>query len=235
MRKFGWQIGQEITLKGTVFPVDLTFKLLGEITTETGNAMIFWFDRRYLEEAMERFGGMRAVGMIWLRAERPEMVDGIMRGVTDLFRNSEAEVSAETEKSFYAGFGFLVVGAVVVIAANTSAMGVRERVPEIAVLKSLGFRRRPILIALLAESTAVAFVGGLLGAGSAYVIFKALAAAGKTGNAMPFLGPLATFQVSPAVAAQGLAIALAVGLVAGLIPAWNGARLNVAEALRRLF
>jgi putative ABC transport system permease protein len=248
MRKFGWRVGQEITLKGTIFPVDLTFKIVGEIGARRASAMILWFDRRYLEEAMERFGGMRAVGMIWIRAARPGDVAGIMRAVTDLFRNSEAEVTAETEKSFFAGFfstfqglirvilvvGFLVVGAVVVIAANTSAMGVRERVPEIAVLKSLGFRRRPILAALLAESMVVALVGGLLGAAGAYLIFEALAAAGKTGD-MPFLGPLAGFRMSPGVAAEGVAIALAVGLVAGAVPAWNGARLNVAEALRRLF
>jgi putative ABC transport system permease protein len=130
--------------------------------------------------------------------------------------------------------GFLVVGAVVLIAANTSAMSVRERVPEIAVLKSLGFRRRPILAVLMAESTLVALLGGIVGAAGAYAILGALHAAGKTGT-MPFLGPLASFNMSPAVAAEGIAIALAVGVVAGIVPAWNGARLNVVEALRRLF
>jgi putative ABC transport system permease protein len=249
-RKFGWRIGQEVTLRGTIFPVDLTFKIVGTIHSKTGgSSIVFWFNRKYLEEAMESRGGLRAVGMIWLRAARPEDVDGIIRAVDDLFRNSEAETAAETEKAFFASFfssfkgmirvilavGFLVVGAVVLIAANTSAMGVRERIPEIAMLKSLGFQRRPILLALLAESMAQALLGGLLGAGGAFVIFHALAAAGKTGGGMPFLGPLASFHISPAVAAQGLAIALAVGLGAGAVPAWNGARLKVTEALRRLF
>ncbi len=247
-RKFGWHIGQEITLRGTIFPVDVTLKIVGILHSTTGNNQMVWFNRKYLEEAMEGRGSFGNVGMIWLRAERPEQVDGIMRAVDDLFRNSEAEVAAETEKSFYASFfssfrgmirvilivGFLVVGAVVLVAANTSAMGVRERIPEIAVLKSLGFKRRPILGVLLAESTAVALIGGAVGAGGAYAILSALHAAGKTG-AMPFLGPLANFNMSPAVAADGVAIALAVGLVAGAVPAWNGARLNVVEALRRLF
>jgi putative ABC transport system permease protein len=247
-KKFHWRIGQEVTLRGTVFPVDLTFRIVGVIRTAVGNPMVFWFHRKYLEEAMEGRGGFGMVGMIWLRAERPEQVDGIMRAVDDLFRNSEAEVASETEKSFIASFfssfqgfirvilivGFLVVGAVVLIAANTSAMSVRERIPEIAVLKSLGFRRRPILLALMAESTLVACLGGVAGAAGAYVILGALRAAGKTG-AMPFLGPLASFQMSPAVATEGVVIALIVGLVAGAVPAWNGARLNVVEALRRLF
>ncbi len=248
MRKFGWQVGREITLRGTIFPVDVTLQIVGVIPA-TGNPIVLWFNRQYLEEAMEPRGGLHLVGMIWVRAASPEHVDGIMRAVDQLFRNSEAETAAETEKSFIASFfssfrgmvrvilavGFLVVAAVVLIAANTSAMGVRERIPEIAVLKSLGFRRRPILLSLLAESTLQASIGGVLGAGGAWVIFGALAAAGKTGGYSAFLGPLGQFQMSPAIVAEGVAIALAVGVVAGIVPAWNGARLQVVEAFRRLF
>jgi len=249
MRKFGWRIGQEITLRGTIFPVDLTLQLVGVIPAASGNPLVLWFNRKYLDEAMEGRGGFPRVGMIWVRAERPEDVPRIIHAVDDLFRNSEAETAAESEKSFYTSFfssfrgfirvilavGVLVVGAVVLIAANTSAMGVRERIPELAILKSLGFRRRPLLAVLMAESALVALLGGLLGAGGAYGIFRALGAAGKTGGAVPFLGPLGAFRVSATVGMEGVAIALLVGLVAGMVPAWNGARLNVVEALRRLF
>jgi putative ABC transport system permease protein len=248
MRKFGWRLGQEVTLRGTIFPVDLTFQLVGVIPASSGNPLVFWFNRTMLEEAMEPRGGLRFVGMIWVRADRPEHVDQVMQAVDRLFRNSEAEVAAETEKAFFASFfasfqgfirvilavGFLVVAAVVLIAANTSAMGVRERIPEIAILKSLGFRRRPILLALLAESMAQALVGGVLGAGGAYVILGALAAAGKTGYTA-FLGPLGGFAMSPAVLAQGIGVSALIGLVAGLVPAWNGARLPVVQALRQIF
>ena len=254
MRKFGWRIGQEVTLRSSVFPVDLSFQLVGVIPATSGNPIVFWFNHKYLDEALGPRpgfpnGGMPLVGMIWVRADHPENVDGIMRAVDTLFRNSEAETAAETEKSFIANWmssfqglvrvilmvGFLVVLAVVLIAANTSAMGVRERIPEIAMLKSLGFRRRPILAVLLAESLLQGLVGGLIGAGGAYAILTALHAAGKTSGWGTFLGPLGAFFMSPAVAAQGLAVALMVGLVAGFVPAWNGARLNVTDALRRLF
>ncbi len=248
MTKFGWRVGQEVTLRGTIFPVDLTFRIVGVIPADSGNPVVFWFNRKYFEEAMESRGGIKNVGMIWIRAERPEQVNQIMASVDALFRNSEAEVAAETEKSFFGSFftsfrsfirvilavGFLCVGAVVLIAANTSAMGVRERVPEIAVLKSLGFSRRTILLSLMAESTLQAGVGGLLGAGSAYAILQALHAAGKTGGNR-VLGPFGSFMMSPGIAAEGVAIALLVGLVAGAVPAWNGARLQVVDALRRLF
>jgi putative ABC transport system permease protein len=246
MSQFKWKVGQQVTLRGTIFPINLTFEIVGVIPN--AGSRMFWFNRTYLQEAMEDKGGMKNVGMIWLRAERPELVDGIIAQVDALFRNSEAEVAAETEKAFFASFmnslnglirvilivGFLVVGAVVLIAANTSAMGVRERIPEIAILKSIGFRRRPILAALLVESTLQGLVGGLLGAGSAYAILEALRMAGKTGNS-PFLGPLGGFRMSPMVAAEGVAIALVVGLVAGFVPAWNGSRINVVDAMRRLF
>ena len=130
--------------------------------------------------------------------------------------------------------GFLVVAAVVLIAANTSAMGVRERLPEIAILKSLGFQRRPILLVLLAESLTLALVGGAVGALGAYGILGALGRAGKTGFTA-FLGPLGGFNMSVGVMGEGMALALVVGLLSGFAPAWNGARLQVVEAFRRLF
>src|SRR5262249_59185965 len=111
----------------------------------------------------------------------------------DPLRRSARGVAAETEKFFVASFfsslqgfmrvilavGFLVVVAVVLIAANTSAMGVRERLPEIAVLKSLGFGRRAILLTLMAEATLQAAGGGLPRAGGADAIFPAPRAAGQ--------------------------------------------------------
>jgi len=248
MRKFDWHVGQDITLRGTIFPVNLTLQIVGTIPEGSGNPLVLWLNREYLAEAMAPQGGLNGVGMIWIRADAPEHVEGVMRTVNDLFRNSEAQVTAETEKSFFSSFfgsfrtfmrlimavGVLVVGAVVLIAANTSAMGVRERIPEIAVLKSLGFGRRPILLALLAESGSVALLGGLAGAGTAWVVFSALARAGATGYSQ-LLGPLGQFQMSATVFAEGVTVALVVGLVAGFVPAWNGARLGVVDALRRLF
>jgi putative ABC transport system permease protein len=254
MRKFGWRIGQNVTLKGTAFPVNLTFEIVGQIPSGSGNPVVFWFHHKYLEEALQPrpgwpFSGFPFVGMVWVQADRPENVERIMRDIDALFHNSEAETAAETERSFFANFmssfqgfirvilgvGFLVVAAVVLIAANTSAMGVRERLPEIAMLKSLGFKRRPILAVLLCESMLQGVVGGVVGAGAAYFLFRALAAAGKTGGLGPLLGPLGSFYMSTETAVQGVAIALVVGAVSGIVPAWNGSRLNVTDALRRLF
>jgi putative ABC transport system permease protein len=113
-------------------------------------------------------------------------------------------------------------------------MGVRERIPEIAILKSLGFRRRPILAGLMAESVLQSLIGGLVGAGGAWAVLGWLHAVGRTGRSN-VLGPLGSFEMTPEVFAQGVATAVAVGLVAGIVPAWNGARMNVIQALRQIF
>ena len=166
-----------------------------------------------------------------------------------MFRNSEAEVAAETEKAFIGGFmssfaglmrvilivGFLVVGAVVLIAANTSAMGIRERIPEIAILKSIGFRRRPILTALLAESTLQGLVGGLLGAGGR---LRRARSASPGGQDRRQRHPRPARRL-PHVARDRRRRARHRRGRSDSSPAscrpWNGARTNVIEALRRLF
>jgi putative ABC transport system permease protein len=242
MKKFGWAVGDGVTLRGTVFPVDLSFKIVGTVP-ERGNPIVFWFQRAYLEEAMAPYGGWGRVGMIWARVDRPEHVAPVMAAVDDLFRNSEAETAAETERSFYANFfsslegiitvvsavGFLVVAAIILIAANTAAMSIRERLPELAVLKTLGFRRRLLLVLLLGECVLMAAVGGGVGAVAAYVILNA----GQSGWS-PILGPLGLFIMPVSVLLDGLFIALTVGIVAGVVPARGAARLNVAAALRAL-
>ena len=248
MQKFHWQVGQEVTLRGTIFPVNLSFQIVGVIPGEHTNPQSFWFSRKYLEEAMEPISPFGQVGMIWVRVDRPEHVDDVMRTIDALFKNSESEVAVETEQAFVSSFfsslkgfmrvivavGVLVVVAVVLIAGNTSAMGVRERIPEIAILKSLGFRRRPILAGLMAESVLQSTIGGLVGAGGAWAVLGWLHAAGRTGGSN-VLGPLGSFEMTPEVFAQGVATAAVVGLVAGIVPAWNGARMNVIQALRQIF
>jgi putative ABC transport system permease protein len=249
LRKFGWKIGDRVTLRGTAWPVDLDFRIVGELPEPTGNPMWFLFSRVYLEEAVRAKGQSADVaGMIWVRVRDAAEVPGVMRRIDDLFRNSDAETASETEKSFFESFmsslsgvaniilavGFLVVVAVVFITANSSSMAIRERATEIAVLKALGFRWRLILALLLAETMALALAGGVAGAVGAFGILKMLAAIGATG-AKPGLGPLSMFLVTPSNMAEGILLSLAIGAVAGIVPCWSAARKPVAAALREVF
>ncbi len=249
MHRFGWKVGDRITLRGTAYPVDLEFRIVGELPEPHGNPVWFLFTRTYLEEAVKAKNlTANDAFMIWARVDDAGRLNDVMRRIDDLFRNSSAETSTETEKSFFQSFmsslsglttvimavGFLVVAAVVTITANTASMGIRERATEIAILKALGFTRSTILGLLLCETMALAIVGGSIGAGAAYGILKLLAHLGATG-AKPGLGPLSMFLVTPWNVAQGILLSLAVGVVAGLFPSWGAARKPVAEALREVF
>ena len=247
LKSQGWKIGDTITLKGTVWPVDLSFRIVGEIPSE--RAPHFWFQREYLDQALRAVGrgGLDILGTVWVRVDDPARVGPLMREIDETFRNSDAITASETEKSYFANFfsmlqGFvtiilivtgLVALCIVFIAANTASMAVRERLGEIAVLKALGFNRRLIFGTLLAEAVMLAGVGGALGALGALGLTQLIHARASGWN--PALGPLGSFIVTQTILVQGLFLALFVGMISGVVPAFGAARRGVSETLREVF
>jgi putative ABC transport system permease protein len=244
--KNDWKIGDMVTLKGTIFPVDLQFRIVGEIPNE--RAPHFWFQREYLDQALRASGrgGLDWLGTVWVRVDDPARVAPLMREIDEQFRNSEAVTASETEKSYFANFfsmlqGFvtvilivtgLVALCIVFIAANTASMAVRERIGEIAVLKALGFSRRLIFATLLSEAVLLSTLGGVLGALFALGLTQLL----RSGSGWnPALGPLGSFIVTQTILVQGLFLALFVGMLSGVVPALGAARRSVAETLREVF
>ncbi len=246
MKRYGWRIGQRITLRSTVWPANLDLRIVGEIPQD--RAPLVWLNRDYLDEALKAAGrsGVGVVSIVWVRAADPQRVNAIMRTIDDMSRNSEAETACETEKSFFSNFfgslqGFvdiilIVTGVValciVFIAANTQSMGVRERSGELAVLKAIGFSRRVIFATLFAEAIALSSLAGGLGV-LLSVGFTNLLRAGAGWN--PALGPLGSFIVTSSVLVQGVFLSLFVGMLAGVVPSWGAARKPVIEALREVF
>lgn len=244
--KNDWKIGDMVTLKGTIFPVDLQFRIVGEIPND--RAPHFWFQREYLDQALRASGrdGLNWLGTVWVRVDDPARVAPLMREIDEQFRNSEAVTASETEKSYFANFfsmlqGFvtvilivtgLVALCIVFIAANTASMAVRERIGEIAVLKALGFSRRLIFATLLSEAVLLSTLGGVLGALGALGLTQML----RSGSGWnPALGPLGSFIVTQTILVQGLFLALFVGMLSGVVPALGAARRSVAETLREVF
>jgi putative ABC transport system permease protein len=127
----------------------------------------------------------------------------------------------------------LVALCIVFIAANTASMAVRERLGEIAVLKALGFNRRLIFGTLLAEAVLLSALGGAIGALCALGLTHAIQSQGAGWN--PALGPLGSFIVTQTILVQGLFLALFVGMISGVVPAFGAARRGVAETLREVF
>lgn len=242
----GWKVGDLVTLSSTVFPVKLTFRIVGEIPSE--RAPHFWFQREYLDQALRAQGGsLDFAGTLWLRVDDPARVEPLMREIDELFRNSEAETSSETEKSYFKNFfgqleGFvfvilvvtgLVALCIVFIAANTASMSVRERMGEIAILRAVGFGRRLVFGMLVAEATLLSSVAGVVGALASLGITLFLREVAAGWN--PQLGPLGNFIVTQSVLVQSLFLALFVGMISGLIPAFGAARRSVVDTLREVF
>jgi putative ABC transport system permease protein len=155
-----------------------------------------------------------------------------------MFANSDAETKTSTEKAFVQGFaamlgniGKIVTGIVtavlfsmLLVIANTMAQSIRERVSELAVLKALGFSRRGVGFMVLAESLLVTALGGVLG------LLLGAGMANGIGSKLPFVQD---FHTPPATLAFGILLMVTLGLLAGLLPAAQAMRLQVAAALRR--
>jgi putative ABC transport system permease protein len=170
----------------------------------------------------------------------PDDSSRIAKAIDDQFANSPYETRTETESAFAAGwvkqfgniqFLILSIGSVVfftllLVTGNTMAISVRERTSELAVLKAIGFSDRSILFFVLGESLLIALAGGVLG------LVLAAAAVPIIGQALN--GMLPNLILSPALLCFGLAAAITVGLVGGLLPGIGAMRMRVVNALRRV-
>lgn len=201
----------------------------------------FLFHYDYFNESRRTFsGGANTVGWYTVRVGDPEQAPQIAKAIDSVFANSPAETETTTEKAFAQGFANQVgnVGAIVqaivaavlfillLVVGNTMAQSVRERINEIAVLKTIGFSHRAVLGLVLAESLVIAVIGGGLGLAVSWVAVQ--------GFAKAVAGFLPIFYLPASAFASGSALVLLIGLAAGLLPAWQAMRLPIATALRRI-
>lgn len=243
MERYGWEVGDLVTLVGTAFPVTLEFEIVG--TVDGSGMPLFYFQREYLDQALRSQGsGLDSAALFWIRARDPIAVARLQREIEALFRHSAASAVAQTEKSFLGAvftfledflFLLLVVTAlialcVVFIASNTASLSIRERQGEIGVLRALGFPRRTVFGLLVAETTLLAAVAGALGTCSAMGLTSWLRASRFAAE----FGPLGAFSIDASIVLSSLRLSLAIGVIAGLLPSLQAARLEPAQALRML-
>ncbi|MDZ4674202.1 MAG: FtsX-like permease family protein [Gemmatimonadota bacterium] len=238
MEKYGWQLGQKITLKGTFVPGDWEFNIRAVYDPPDpafGDELMF-FHYEYLYEGT---GGRISPGWFVMTLNQPDRAPEVAATIDAMFKSSVAPTKTQTEKAFNAGFvtmwgniGFLVsaIGtavffAILFVAANTMMMAVRERIGEIAVLKTVGFGNGTVFGLVLAESVLITVLGGALG-----LLLARLAFLGNTPLNMFFPG----FGVTGGTIALGMLMAVALGVISGTIPAIQSARLSVAGALRQV-
>lgn len=238
MERFGWQLGQTVTLQGTYLPGDWDFAIRAVYTPNDpsfGDEM-FHFHYDYL---YERSGRQMSPGWFVLQLEDPTAAAEVSQRIDELFENSTAPTKTETERAFQTSFvtmwgnvgalvqaiGTAVFFAILFVAANTMMMAARERVGEVAVLKTLGFQNGTLFGMVIAEAVAMCIAGGALGL---------VVARWVLGSARTLQSIIPGFAVEWGTIVLGTAMAVALGVLTGLIPALQASRLSVIEALRRV-
>ena len=236
-KKFGWKIGDRITLQANIFPTNLNLTIRGIYHRDPPQNALY-FNAKYLEEAVPWFKGQ--AGWYAAQVDSAENVSRASTQIDDMFRNSPLQTKTESERAFQLGFvaslgnikAFIlgICGAVVftimLVSANTMAMSVRSRTREVAVLKTLGFTRQRVLSIFVSESVALAVAGGVLGVLIAIPVIAFLT------HSFIGLGIPLDMKVRGTTAGLSLLAALILGLVSGYLPAYNASRMNIVEGLR---
>ena len=241
--RFGWKIGDTIPLQATIFPTkgsnNWPFTLRGiykvDDPKQKGQERVMFFHWKYFDEANDYVKGR--IGWFVVAPDSGATADRAALAIDKLSANSDHETKTQSEAAFnqsfakqFADIGLIVtaiMGAVfftlLLLTGNTMAQAVRERIPELAVLKTIGFSNRSILWLVLAEAILLVVLGGLIGLGIAALIMPAVSAA--SGGMIQLPG------VMPQTWLVGLLLMLVIGGIVGLLPALRGMRLNIVDAL----
>jgi len=238
MKLFGWKVGQTIMLRGTMYPVDLQLTIVGVLNEEASGPRVI-FRRDYMEELLGRPG---TANLFWVKIDSSRAAPEVIAAIDEMFANSANETATETEVAMIKnqvggtmslmlnGAKFLaaiVMFTIALVAANTAAMGVRERRHEMAVMRAIGFTRGSIIGRILVEGLIVGMTGGVLGCGLAVLGFDLLP------HVSGALGPLAlAMTLQPRIVAYSFLIAALIGAASGFIPATLATRGDIATELR---
>lgn len=245
-KRYGWKIGDTIPILGTIFPRNdgrpWAFELVGIYHSTSANVdqLTMWFHYDYLQETLEAgsTSGPPGVGVFVVDLEPGAQVEAVSARIDDLFKGGPQRVQTTTEAEFQRQFvtmlgsvptflgsiGGGVLFAILLAVTNTMLMAARERTRELGILKALGFSNDVAFALLLGESLLLALVGGGVGIGLALLSEPVIS------GALSALFP--NYHVTGDTVRLGAGLALIIGLVAGIVPAWQASRLDVVEALR---
>jgi len=242
-KQFGWKLGDTIPLQATIFPTkgsnDWTFKLVGIFKLadrkRQGEERQMVFNWKYFDEANDYIKGQ--VNWFVLDLDDASKATAVAKAIDALSDNSDHETKTQSEQAFnqafvkqFADIGLIVTAimsavffTLLLLTGNTMAQAVRERIPELAVLKTIGFSNRSVLWLVLAEAILLVVLGGAIGLGIAAVLMPAISASSQ-GLVQLSTVPAGTWLL-------GIGLMIAIGLVVGAQPALRAMRLNIVDAL----
>jgi putative ABC transport system permease protein len=241
--RFGWKIGDRIPLSSQIWQLKdgsraWTFDLVGifddvskDSCVRQGN-MYIRYD--YFDDG--RLRGQGGAGIYVLRLSNPNLAESVSRQIDSRFENSPDETKTQTEKDFSLNFlrqlgnlNLILTGitvavffSILLVTGNTMSQAVRERIPELAVLKTIGFGDGGVLNLVLAESLLMCVIGGLAGMLLSVLVLKVI-------SKLPFGFPPVNANLH--VWLFALASMFGLGLVVGILPAMRAKNLSIIEAL----
>jgi putative ABC transport system permease protein len=241
MKKFGWKVGDKVPLHSTIWTqkdgsLDWTFDIVGSYqakdpTQQSAQAGSLLFHYEYFDEG--RAFGKGNVGWFEERVEDPAQSAAVAGRIDALFANSSDETKTQPAKDFTMAFikqlgdvGFVlraILGAVfftlLFLTGNTMMQSVRERIPELAVLKTLGFGNGTVLGLVIGESLLLCVMAAVVGLALSY-------------TALPIVKEgLQGVELSPGALLPGLGVAVLLALIVGAAPALSAMRLSIVDAL----
>ncbi len=237
--KLAKKIGDPIVLLGSIYPGTWEFTVCGIFEGKDSSVPedVMYFDYDYADESRDE-SSQGLVGFYTLQLADGANPAQVAEAVDATFENDAYQTKTETERAFRMGFfsmwgnvtlllrfvGAAVVFTILLVAANTMMMSVRERTNEIGTLKTLGFQNRTIVSLMLFEALLIALIGGVLGVGLAIVML----------NDFSMPGGLTIPPVPPLSILLALGITALTGLVSGTGPAIMASRLSVVAAHGRI-
>ncbi|MFN8007726.1 MAG: FtsX-like permease family protein [Terriglobia bacterium] len=242
-KKYNWKVGDRIPLQTNLAQKDgstsWTFDLVGIYRIDNPNLKmaegILYINWDYLDEARQTGNG--TVEWFTVKVVSLKQADAISQAIDALSANSDHETKTQSEMALYtewlrriADVGLIarsIMGAVfftlILLTGNVMAQAVRERIPDLAILKTIGFPAPNILALVLVEAVLLLLLGAVLGLALATVVVAGVLM--KLGPTVPML------PVAGSIWLRGLTLSSLIGLSVGVMPALRGMRLKVVDAL----
>lgn len=243
-KRFGWKIGDSVTLKGTIFQGNWDFTIRGIYKGRDKNTdeTLFLFHWDYLNEMIKKTMPTYAdqTGFFVIGIKDASRAGEISQNIDNIFKNSLAETITETEKAFNMGFvamteaivivielvSYIVIFIIMAVSANTMAMTVRERSGEYAVFKTLGFRPLHLSGLIFGESFLIAMTGCLLGISISFPIADIFS------SSLSEFFPV--FNISIETIVFDVIAGCLIAITAGIFPSIKAINTNIAQGLRKL-
>jgi putative ABC transport system permease protein len=238
MRRFHLQVGQQIELRGTIYPFNVRLTIVGTIAKGPAPSFLI-FRRDYFEDAAGRPG---IVDNFWVRVDDSRVVPQVCAELDRQFANSSAETQSDSEEAFMGSIlgrfrvfirvaellGLVVVVAIGLVAANSAAMSIRERRSEFAVMRSLGFPSSTLMTLLVSESVLLSLLSGMVGCGAAYGLLKTVSFNADA------LGPFVALRIPQTAIFTTMLVASLLGILSAYFPARSAIKQTIVDALRRI-